>query len=99
MSLSESDLQAAQQKLDAHLREIVAWHFSPETGCPFWLGWAKANYDPRKEVNSFADLIAKFPHFQDETLHDLQPTGRSRRRSLSWVVGLGNGIRLFYETR
>ena len=24
-------------RLDAHVREIVHWHFSPETGCPFWL--------------------------------------------------------------
>jgi hypothetical protein len=28
-------------------REIIAWHFSPETGCPFWLDWAKKNFDPR----------------------------------------------------
>ncbi len=27
----------ARARLDAHVREIVAWHFSPETGCPFWL--------------------------------------------------------------
>jgi len=73
MNVSESDVQFAQQKLDAHTREIIAWHFSPETGCPFWLDWAKKNFDPRNEVNSFADLIAKFPHFPDETLRDLQP--------------------------
>src|SRR2546428_451453 len=65
--------EQAQAQLDAHLREIIAWHFSPETGCPFWMDWARKNFDPRKEVNSFADLIAKFPHFQDETLRDLQP--------------------------
>ena len=65
--------EQAQSQLDAHAREIVAWHFSPESGCPYWLDWAKKNFDPRKEVNSFADLIGKFPHFQDETLRDLQP--------------------------
>jgi phenylacetate-coenzyme A ligase PaaK-like adenylate-forming protein len=65
--------EQAQAQLDAHVRDIIAWHFSPETGCPFWLDWAKKNFDPRKEVNSFADLIAKFSHFQDETLRDLQP--------------------------
>jgi len=70
---STSALQAAQDKLDAHVREIVAWHFSPDTGSPFWLDWAKTNFDPRKEVHSFADLIAKFPHFKDESLRDLQP--------------------------
>src|SRR6476661_11136106 len=62
----------AQAQLDAHLREIVAWHFSPETGCPFWLDWAAQHFDPRAEIHSSADLI-KFPHFQDEWLRDLQP--------------------------
>ena len=32
---------ATQEQLDAHVRAIVQWHFSPETGCPFWLDWAK----------------------------------------------------------
>ena len=62
----------AQQQLDTHLREILAWHFSPETGCPFWLDWAGKNWDPRAEVKGVADLV-KFPHFQDEWLRDLQP--------------------------
>src|SRR5260370_18845692 len=61
-------------QLETHLREIIRWHFSPETGCPFWLDWAKkAGWYPVKEVNSLADLVAKFPHFQDEWLRDLQP--------------------------
>jgi hypothetical protein len=67
-------IQTAAENLNAHLREIIAWHFSPETGCPFWLEWAeKAGRDPRREVHSFADLIRLFPHFQDEWLRDLQP--------------------------
>jgi hypothetical protein len=41
----QADLQtrigAARQRLDAHVREIVEWHFSPETGSPFWLEWAE----------------------------------------------------------
>jgi len=61
-------------QLDAHVRSIIQWHFSPETGCPFWLEWAReAGWDPRQRVNSFADLIALFPHFQDEWLRDRQP--------------------------
>ena len=73
MSLDLTALSAAQNQLDAHVREIIAWHFSPETGCPFWLDWAKqAGWDPRREVKSFAD-IARFPHFQDEWLRELQP--------------------------
>lgn len=62
----------AQSQLEEHLREILNWHFSPETGSPFWLDWASRNFDPRKEVQSFSDLL-KFPAFQDEWLRDLQP--------------------------
>ena len=71
--MSTTPIQPAQTPLEAHLREIIAWHFCPETGSPFWLDWAKKNFDPRQEVNSFADLLTKFPHFQDEWLRDLQP--------------------------
>ena len=61
---------AAAEQLDAHVREIVAWHFSPETGCPFWLDWAKkADWNPIETVRTFSDL-RRFPHFQDEWLRD-----------------------------
>jgi phenylacetate-coenzyme A ligase PaaK-like adenylate-forming protein len=63
----------ASEKLDHHVREIIAWHFSPETGCPFWLDWAQKNFDPREKIKSYADIITCFPHFQDESLRDLQP--------------------------
>lgn len=64
--------QAAQERLDAHVREIVQWHFSPETGSPFWLEWAqKAGWNPATEVSCYEDL-KKFPHFQDEWLRDEQ---------------------------
>ena len=62
----------AQEKLDQHLLEIIKWHFSPETGCPFWLEWMSKNFDPKVEIKSFEDM-KKFPHFQDEWLRDLQP--------------------------
>jgi phenylacetate-coenzyme A ligase PaaK-like adenylate-forming protein len=62
----------AKDQLNAHLLEIIQWHFSPETGCPFWLDWAAKNWDPRKEIRSFEDML-KFPHFQDEFLRDMQP--------------------------
>jgi phenylacetate-coenzyme A ligase PaaK-like adenylate-forming protein len=59
--------QAAEQ-LDAHTRDIIQWHFNPETGCPFWLDKARElGFEPRKEVKGFADL-SKFPHFEDEWL-------------------------------
>jgi phenylacetate-coenzyme A ligase PaaK-like adenylate-forming protein len=62
--------QTAAEQLDAHVREIIQWHFSPETGSPFWLEWKQqAGWDPVKEVQSYADIL-KFPHFQDEWLRD-----------------------------
>ncbi|MCP5521172.1 MAG: hypothetical protein H7A46_06445 [Verrucomicrobiales bacterium] len=73
MNVDENTIQTAREQLDAHVREILAWHFTPETGCPFWLDWAARNFDPRAEVKSFADLLTRFPHFQDEWLRDLQP--------------------------
>ena len=69
---SRADTVAAAERLDAHVREIVQWHFSPETGSPFWLDWAKsAGWDPSTEVRSFADL-QRFPNFQDDWLRDEQ---------------------------
>lgn len=60
----------ASEDLDRHLREIVAWHFSDDTGCPFWLDWKrKAGWDPREEIRTFADLV-RFEHFQDDWLRD-----------------------------
>jgi phenylacetate-coenzyme A ligase PaaK-like adenylate-forming protein len=60
--------KAAKERLDAHVREIVEWHFNPETGCPFWLDFAaKLDWEPRREINTFEDL-RKFPPFQDEWL-------------------------------
>ena len=60
--------QQARDDLDAWVREVVAWHFDPSTGCPFWLAWAeRADWDPRTEVQGFDDL-KKFGHFEDEQL-------------------------------
>ena len=60
--------EAARERLDDWVREVVAWHFDPATGSPFWLDWAqKAGWDPRQEVHGFDDL-AKFGHFEDEWL-------------------------------
>src|ERR1019366_4143662 len=54
--------------LDAWTREIVQWHFSPETGCPFWLEYAaKLDWDPRTEIRGYHDLD-RFGSFQDEWL-------------------------------
>ncbi|HVW01610.1 MAG TPA: hypothetical protein VHB77_14755 [Planctomycetaceae bacterium] len=61
-------VKAAREQLDAHTQEIVHWHFSPETGCPFWLEKAQSlKFNPLKDVKTFDDL-KKFPEFEDEWL-------------------------------
>jgi phenylacetate-coenzyme A ligase PaaK-like adenylate-forming protein len=61
-------IKQAKETLDARVREMVEWHFNPETGCPFWLEKAKTlGFDPRKDVKCFEDM-KKFPEFQDEWL-------------------------------
>ena len=49
MEVASADAQAqAREKLDAHVRDMMAWHFDPETGTPFWLDFAsKLDFDPR----------------------------------------------------
>ena len=64
----QSRAAKASEALDAWVREVVAWHFTPETGTPFWLEYAKTvGFDPRKEIKGYADL-AKLGPFQDEWL-------------------------------
>ncbi len=58
----------ARRRLDAHVREIVDWHFDPKTGCEFWLDFAQEKgVDPRREIRSFEDLKI-LGNFQDERL-------------------------------
>ena len=62
------DHRRLAEALDAHVRDIIQWHFNADTGCEFWLGKQKEwDIDVRKEVTSFADL-KKLPHFEDEWL-------------------------------
>jgi hypothetical protein len=82
--------QRAREALDARVREVIHWHFSPETGCPFWLQYAsRLDWDPRKEVRGFADL-ERFGTFQPEWLRE--PIGR-------WIPKGLAGKRVFaFET-
>jgi hypothetical protein len=60
--------QEAREALDRWVREVVAWHFDPATGCPFWLERAKTlGFDPRERVQTFADLKL-FGGFEDDWL-------------------------------
>ncbi len=71
MSASPVDPRAAAARaaLDAHVREIVRWHFSAETGTPVWLEFARTcGFDPLREVQGFDELVARFPNFDGERL-------------------------------
>jgi phenylacetate-coenzyme A ligase PaaK-like adenylate-forming protein len=64
----DARVRQVREQLDAHVREMVAWHFNPETGCSFWLEFAaKLGWDPRKEIHNFDDL-RKLPPFEDDWL-------------------------------
>lgn len=57
-----------RRQLDAHVREIVSWHFDPATGSPFWLERAsRLDFDPRERIRGYADL-KHLAHFEDDWL-------------------------------
>jgi len=67
-AVSTEKVKQARERLDAHVRDIVHWHFSPETGTPFWLERAKTfKFDPLKDVKGFDDLKL-FGLFEDDWL-------------------------------
>ena len=53
--------------LDAHVRALVKWHFSEETGSPFWLE-KKASYDFDPLAIEGFDGLKQFPPFEDDWL-------------------------------
>jgi phenylacetate-coenzyme A ligase PaaK-like adenylate-forming protein len=68
VSANTDRIRQARERLDAHVREIVHWHFHPDTGTPFWLERAKSyKFNPLKDVNTFDDLKL-FGLFEDEWL-------------------------------
>ncbi|MCA8971336.1 MAG: hypothetical protein KDC95_16205 [Planctomycetes bacterium] len=67
----ERATREAAERLDDHVREIVQWHFSEETGTPYWLERAASlGFDPRSEITCAADL-QRFPLFDGEVLRTL----------------------------
>lgn len=61
------------------IRAAMEWHFSPETGSPYWLERAKTlDFDPRTDVKTPEDL-ALFPNIlnelRDVRVEDLIPQG------------------------
>lgn len=83
------DVPDAEQLIEAAMR----WHFSPETGCAYWLERARTlEFDPREDVRSFADL-ALFPNvvneLRDVRIEDLIPRGYASRAELYGVYESG----------
>ncbi|HSF39419.1 MAG TPA: hypothetical protein VLT87_06470 [Thermoanaerobaculia bacterium] len=95
-SLSEK-VAEARVRLDAHVREIVAWHFDPKTGSPFWLEKAKGfDFDPLKDVRGFDDLKL-FGHFEDSWLRGgpvrrWVPKGLAGRPAYVFETGGSTGV-------
>ena len=88
---TQARMREARERLDAWTREMMEWHFNPETGCPFWLERAKSlSFDPRRDIAKYEDLD-RFGNFEDEWLRG----GPVRR----WVPkGLGSKPIYVFET-
>ncbi|MCB9849419.1 MAG: hypothetical protein H6817_01790 [Phycisphaerales bacterium] len=85
---------AAPVDLDAHVRRIVAIHFDPDGGAPYWLERAEAlGWDPRERVRSLADLSRLGPMdenaLRERPVHHLVPL--SRRANLVGAITAETG--------
>jgi phenylacetate-coenzyme A ligase PaaK-like adenylate-forming protein len=73
MASLEERVAKGRAALDAWVREVVSWHFSPETGTPFWLDFAaRKGLDPRRDVRGYDDLETLGP-FEDDWLRGGDP--------------------------
>lgn len=87
----------ARDRLDEHTLKTVHWHFSEETGSPFWLEKkGELKFDPLTDVKSFDDL-KKFPHFEDEWLRGgpvrrWVPKGHANKPTYVFETGGTTGI-------
>ena len=90
-------VEEARSRLDEHVRQIVQWHFHPDTGCPFWLEHAaKLDFDPRERIKSYADLKC-LVHFEDEWLRGgpvrrWLPAGLKGRPAFIFETGGSTGV-------
>lgn len=70
--------------LDAWVRGVVAWHFNPETGSPYWLGKLNQfDFDPLTDIKTYDDLKL-FGFFDEDELKTvpaqaLIPKGMNRK--------------------
>ena len=81
--------QTAAQ-LDEQVRAMVRWHFSPETGTPFWIDWAaQAGIDPVEQPQEVLRLTRRrrAPEEVDEIVRDVAHALIPIRRVAHDVVG------------
>ncbi|MET9437041.1 phenazine antibiotic biosynthesis protein [Streptomyces sp. NPDC006551] len=78
---------------DEFLRAAIRWHFSKETGAPFWLDrLGRLDFDPVEDIRTFDDLKL-FPNFandlRDVRAEDLIPRGYGGRPEIVGVFDSG----------
>ncbi|GAB2665750.1 AMP-binding protein [Nocardia goodfellowii] len=78
---------------DEYVRELMKWHFSSDTGSPYWLRRAALlDFDPRTDIKTAADL-ALFPNvvddFRDVKVEDLIPQGLGPAPAIAGVFESG----------
>jgi phenylacetate-coenzyme A ligase PaaK-like adenylate-forming protein len=91
--VSSDVLTAEHPDPDEFIQAAMRWHFSEETGSPYWLERAKTlEFDPRTEVKSFDDL-ALFPNtvneLRDVRVEDLIPRGYRGQAKVAGVFESG----------
>jgi hypothetical protein len=93
----QTKINSSREALNAWVRELMQWHFSPATGCPFWLRFAQnLDWDPRSEIQSYGDLD-RFGFFEDEWLRggDIRqwvPKGFAGRPVYTFETGGSTGV-------
>ena len=78
---------AAAEALDTHIVETVRWHFSPETGTPYWIDYAQdKGIDPLNDVKGFADVVRLFGHFDGKpfTIFETGGTTGMPKQRIGW---------------
>ncbi|MCX3061831.1 phenylacetate--CoA ligase family protein [Streptomyces beihaiensis] len=83
----------AEPDPEEYLRAAMRWHFSPETGSPFWLERAGSlDFDPLTDIRTYQDLT-RFPNFasqlRDVPAGDLIPRGYGDRPDVVGVYESG----------
>jgi len=80
---------ALSRDLDAHVRRILAIHFDPDGGAPYWLERARTlDWDVRERIQTYAELELLGP-MDEDALRDrpvLDFVPRSRRRVLPGAI-------------